>query len=137
MDYGRFLDAVSARAGLSPQLAERLTAAVLRTLAEHIDAGEAFDLAGLLPEQLRGHLVKERVTAESFPLDEFVQRVALRADADRARAERAVRGVLDVLHDVVGDTEWAELMAQLPLDFRELAGTAPSRESRRAPGAGG
>jgi uncharacterized protein (DUF2267 family) len=133
MEYGTFLDRVSARAGLSPELAERLTHAVLRTLAEHIDAGEADDLAGLLPEQLRGYLVKERISAEGFPLSEFVRRVALRADVNRSIAENAVRGVLGILHDAVGDAEWADLMAQLPLDFRELVETAPSRGQHRPP----
>jgi uncharacterized protein (DUF2267 family) len=136
MEYSTFIDGVSARARLSPELAERLTPAVLRTLVEHIDAGEAYDLAERLPEQLRGYLVKERITAESFPLSEFVERVARRADVDRLRAENAVRGVLDVLHDAVGDAEWADLMAQLPLDFRELVEMAPSREPRRPPAGG-
>jgi uncharacterized protein (DUF2267 family) len=137
MEYGTFLDRVSARAGLSPELAERLTPAVLRTLAEHIDAGEADDLAGLLPEQLRGYLVKERISAESFALPEFVQRVALRADVNPSRAEDAVRAVLGILHEAVGDAEWADLMAQLPLDFRELVEAAPGRGQRRPPAGGG
>jgi uncharacterized protein (DUF2267 family) len=125
MEYGTFLDRVSVRARVSPETAERLTRAVLRTLAERIDVGEAEDLARPLPEQLRGYLTKERISAEGFPVSDFVQRVALRSGVDRATAEDGIRGVLSVLHDTVGDTEWTDLMAQLPLDFRQLVETAP------------
>nr|WP_240948288.1 DUF2267 domain-containing protein [Planosporangium mesophilum] len=110
---------------MSPELAERLTRAVLRTLAERIDSGEADDLAGYLPEQVRGYLVKDRISAEGFTLPEFVRRVQLRAEVDPVRAENAVRAVLSVLHDAVEEAEWAELMAQLSLDFRGLFEAAP------------
>lgn len=130
MEYTAFLDRVTTRARTSPDRAEPLARAVLRTLAEHLDAGEAYDLAERLPQQLRGYLIKERVSAESFPLPEFVQRVARRADVHPSVAENAVRGVLSVLHEAVGDAEWADLMAELPVDFRELVEATPSRGQR-------
>jgi uncharacterized protein (DUF2267 family) len=136
MEYGTFLDRVTVRARVSPELTERLTRAVLRTLAERIDAGEADDLAGLLPEQLRGYLVADRISAEGFPPSEFVRRVDLRADIGRPVTDAAVRGVLETVHEAVTDAEWADLMAQLPLDFRELAGTAPGPGQRRSPAGG-
>jgi uncharacterized protein (DUF2267 family) len=129
MEYGEMLDRVAVRARLSPEAADRVTRTVLRTLAEHLDAGEADDVAACLPAQLRGYLAKDRISAESFPPSEFVQRVALGAEVPRSGAENAVRGALSVLHEAVGDTEWTELMAQLPLEFRELA-EAPGRGPR-------
>ncbi|GAA1825866.1 DUF2267 domain-containing protein [Planosporangium flavigriseum] len=121
MEYGAFLDRVAVRSRVSPDLAEPLTRAVLHTLAEHIDAGEASDLAGMLPEQLRGDLIDERISAEGFPASEFFRRIDARADLGRPVTEDAVRGVLETVHETVTDAEWTQLMAQLPLEFRELA----------------
>ncbi|HEX8855292.1 MAG TPA: DUF2267 domain-containing protein [Thermoleophilaceae bacterium] len=122
--YDEFLEIVAQEARLDRDSADRASRAVLETLAERIDAGEARDLAGLLPPELApslGHLGP----AQAFDLYEFVRRVAEREGVDLDTAELHTRAVFTALGRAVGDKELRDLAAQLPDDFGRLlpAGT--------------
>jgi uncharacterized protein (DUF2267 family) len=79
---------VGRAAGIQPEQAERAMQATLQTLGERIDRGEARRLAAELPEEL-GPWLATITPAERFDLDEFLRRVAARAQ-DRGDARRLV-----------------------------------------------
>ena len=60
-------------------------------------------------------------------MDEFINRVAMRAGATREEAEAGVRAVFGVLRQAVTTGEWRDAMSQLPNEFEELV-----KEPRRA-----
>ncbi|WBC16106.1 DUF2267 domain-containing protein [Micromonospora sp. WMMA1998] len=121
-----FYARVSARAGVSEASARALTEATLRTLAERISGGEAADLSEHVAHELRPLLARARVEdPQAFGYDEFLRRIAERAGATPADAERGARAVLQALHRVVGPAEFNRAMAQLPREIGELAQPAP------------
>jgi uncharacterized protein (DUF2267 family) len=121
MDYDQFVDLVAERADVSREQAETLTAATLKTLAERITGGEARDLAAQLPARLASPLMPAEEEAEGFSLDEFIRRTAERAGTDRHTANIGMAAVMTTLREAVDRREFAHVMSQLPLEFRELA----------------
>ncbi|MFI7492383.1 DUF2267 domain-containing protein [Micromonospora echinaurantiaca] len=121
----KFFDKVAARANVPPETARSLTEATLRTLTERISGGEAADLADHVAAELRPLLIKGTEDPEPFGHDEFLRRVAERADVAPDVAEAGVRAVLQTLHRVVGHAEFEEALAQLPADLRALAQPVP------------
>lgn len=125
MNREDLLDAVSDPAGLeSRDAAERATLATLRTLGEHVSAGEAEDPADELPRDL-AEAVTDRSdeTPESFSVEAFADRVAereQREDPDRAEATRHVRAVMAALADAGLERELQEAREQLPNEFAAL-----------------
>jgi uncharacterized protein (DUF2267 family) len=119
MDHDDVIRLVAQSAGIEPDAAERAVEATLSTLAERISAGEARDLAALLPPELAPWLgATER--AQRFDAAEFVRRVAAREGTDEATAERHARVVLAALAQAVGPKEFDDVMAELPSDFAPL-----------------
>lgn len=116
MDYERFLEIVQAEIGGDRDRAERATRAVLQTLGERIERGEARDLAVRMPPELAPYIAAG-ARGEPFDAEEFVRRVAEREDVDARTAERDARVVLAALGQVVGPDELDDLAAQLPMDF--------------------
>src|SRR4051812_16200085 len=101
LDHGGFIRTVSERADASPKDADRAARATLRTLGERLTAGERDDIAERLPAELRACL--EGVDdLDPFDADEFLRRVAERADLDRSHAERAARAVFVALWRALG-----------------------------------
>ncbi|WP_210637610.1 DUF2267 domain-containing protein [Streptomyces sp. GESEQ-13] len=120
MDYNTFIDTIHRRAPVPPEKAERLTRATLETLAERLTRGEAQDLASELPKPLQEPLVSPTPQAESFGLEEFINRVSSRADVSPHEAREGVRAELNTLRDAVSDGEFRQVMSQLPRDFEAL-----------------
>lgn len=121
-----FFEKVAARANVSPQAAQSLTEATLRTLAERISGGQAADLADHVAHELRPLLARARPEEpEVFAYDEFLRRVADRAGVEEAVAERGAGAVLQTLHRVVGHDEFQDAMAQLPTEVQALAQPVP------------
>lgn len=119
------LRAVADLAGLeSTDTAEQATLATLRTLGEHVTAGEAADLAAQLPGRLAAAVTEE--TDESptaFSVDEFVDRVAERegnGGDDRAAVTRHVRAVFAALAENGLENELQEVREQLPNEYASL-----------------
>ena len=112
----------AARIGFDP--AERATEATLQTLAERIDAGEARDLAGELPDEVAPWLATT-TPAERFDIGDFLRRVAQREGTDVETAERHAAAVLIALQRAVSPGEFADLRAELPKDFTPLLPAGP------------
>lgn len=120
----QFVTTVAQAARIGLHRAERATEATLQTLAERIDAGEARDLAGKLPDEVAPWLATT-TPAERLDIDEFLRRVAEREGVDIATAERHAAAVFIALHRAVGPQEFADLSAELPKDFAPLLPAGP------------
>lgn len=132
--YERFLTTIQQQAGMSWAEAERAARAVLETLGERSSLGQAQDLAGDLPEEMRPWLLDHPPDAEGFDAREFVRRVAEREDTDLETAERHSRAVFVALARLVRGDEIADLLSELPKDYERLLGQAVGG-SRDASGA--
>ncbi|SCL13800.1 Uncharacterized conserved protein, DUF2267 family [Micromonospora rhizosphaerae] len=125
MNYADFIEVVARRAGVPSEKAEAVSRATLETLTDRITAGQASHIAGQLPVELRQNLHKTTTAmgaqiAESFELDEFVERVAARAGVDVAMADAGMRAVLSTIGEVVSKDELQDLVSQLPKEFWEI-----------------
>ncbi|TDB81461.1 DUF2267 domain-containing protein [Micromonospora sp. KC721] len=119
MRFPLFVDAVARRAQLRPEQAAAISRAVLRTVAERVQAGEADDLAAQLPDELSAYLDESTgptgvEQAGTFGPVEFLRRVADRAGVEPATAQVGVRAVFATLREAVTVGEFEDLMAQLP-----------------------
>jgi uncharacterized protein (DUF2267 family) len=125
VNYTEFIDAVARRARVPSEEAEDVTRATLETLTDRITAGQASRIAGQLPVELRQHLHKTTSAigaqiAESFGVDEFVERVAERGGGDLTMADGGMRAVLSTIGEVVSRDELEDLVSQLPKEFWEM-----------------
>jgi len=125
MDHDRFIAVVEQVAGVGGEAAERATRATLQTLAERLSPQETRDLVEQLPPEL-GPWLPTMSAAERFDVDEFLRRVAKRAEVDMAAAERQVRAVFMVLARALSADEFADMVAQLPKDFAMLLPRGPA-----------
>jgi uncharacterized protein (DUF2267 family) len=120
MTFDRFLGEVQHRARLaSTGEALRATQAVLQTLGERIDFGEAKDLAAQLPRELAPYLGTEQHGVR-LSLDDFFRKVSGRALVDIPAAVYQVRVVLEVLQYAVSPGEIANVRRQLPPEWGPL-----------------
>jgi uncharacterized protein (DUF2267 family) len=85
LDCGGFIRTVSERADASLENADRAAGATLRAPGERLTAGERDDIGERLPAELRACL-EGAGDLEPFDADEFLRRVAERADLDRSHA---------------------------------------------------
>jgi uncharacterized protein (DUF2267 family) len=122
-----FIATVQQAADLGRDKAERAIQAVLGTLAEHLDRGEARDLAGELPPEI-APWVATSGPAERFDLDEFVRRVMELEDVDAETAERHIRAVFIALGRTVSDKELSDIRAELSKDYLPLFPRGPHVE---------
>jgi uncharacterized protein (DUF2267 family) len=127
MDREDFISTVELLAGVPGEGAEGATRAVLQTLGERISEAEARDLAAELPPELAAWVFSDHA-GQSFDVDEFLRRVAEREGVDEATAERHVRAVLAALAENLSDEEFANVVAQLPMDFAFLLPRGPDVE---------
>lgn len=120
MKYQDFVGDVQSRLEL-PDLgrAVRATRAVLTTLGERLQAGEATDLAGPLPMEVDYHL-EAAESGQRFDYDEFVSRVAERATVDESEAAYYGRVVVGLVSELVPRSEIEQVRAQLPDDYDDL-----------------
>jgi uncharacterized protein (DUF2267 family) len=124
LDRDAFIDAVATAAQLDVEGAVPATRAVLQTLAERIDRGEARKLAARLPAEVAPWIATTS-PAEGFGVDEFVRRVAQREGVDEPTAYGHVRAVLDALARAVGYDELAGVAAELSKDYAALLPRGP------------
>jgi uncharacterized protein (DUF2267 family) len=119
-----FLDRVARRTGLDPAGARRATDAVLERLAEQLAEGEVDDLIARLPAELHPPLeageARPGVNASPLPLRFFLMAVAESEDVTRAMARLHTRAVFATLDDAVGWDEVADILSQLPNEYRSL-----------------
>jgi uncharacterized protein (DUF2267 family) len=120
VQYEEFVSKVAQQAGISRTEAEKLAAAVIRTLGERLSGGEAEDLRAQLPEPLKGDLISTREEAEGFGVEEFARRVAEKAGISQGQVGAGVVAVLDTLGEAVSPGEFDDVLAQLGREFAEL-----------------
>lgn len=126
MNERQIITHVRERADLeSTDEARAVTEATLRVLGSRITEPEAENLAAQLPESFGADLTWESdVEAESFDVEEFVERVA-DEEADDPRIEGGdpethAKAVASVLTDAVSGGELSDVRAQLPAGYDEL-----------------
>lgn len=120
MDYDSFLGQVQNELELSSTgEAVRATRAVLTTLGERLEEGEASDLAAPLPMEIDRFLL-EADSGQRFDFDEFVDRVAERGGEGESEALYQAQAVVDVVSDPVPEGEMEEVKAQLPPEYGTL-----------------
>jgi uncharacterized protein (DUF2267 family) len=125
MSPDEFRRRVAERAGLDEDGARRATDAVLVTLAERISGGEVEDLIGRLPLELHAPLREgdalSHGAARPMSLDDFLRRIAEREGFTPAEARRHARAVFMTLREAVGEREFLDVSAQLPLEYTAVA----------------
>ncbi|MFW6321513.1 MAG: DUF2267 domain-containing protein [Halohasta sp.] len=123
MNYKAFVGQVQHRLELDELgPAVRATRAVLTTLGERIDPGEATDLASPLPMEVDRYLIEaaERAGGEKFTYDEFLGRVAERAAVDRSEANYYAGTIVGLVSEVVPAGNVEKIRNQLPEGFESL-----------------
>ena len=120
MKFNEFVGQVQHRLEMSTQgEAVRATRAVLTTLGERLQKGEATDLAGPLPMEIDYYL-DSADHGQRFDYDEFVDRVTERANADRSDAVYYAKVVVGLVSELVPAGEIEQVRAQLPIEFDDL-----------------
>ena len=120
MKFNEFVGQVQYRLELPGEdEAVRATRAVLETLGERLQAGQATNLAGSLPMEIDYYL-ETADHGQRFDHDEFVDRVADRADLDRSDANYYGQVVVGLVSELVSRAEIEEVRAHLPNDFDDL-----------------
>jgi uncharacterized protein (DUF2267 family) len=126
LDRDRFIELVGQSARIGFDSAERAVRAMLETLGERIDRGEAQQIAEQLPPEI-APWVATGGPAQGFDVDEFLRRVAEREGVAGPEAERHARAVFQVLRHVL-ENEFDDVVAELPKDFAPLLGLPPAPE---------
>lgn len=128
MNFSDFIGDVQHRLDLGTKgESVRATRAVLTTLGERLQEGEATDLAAPLPVDLDWYL-ESPDHGQRFDFDEFVTRVAERSDVnptdddDRPDAVYQAKVVVATLAEVVPENELAQVRDQFPdnEDWKQL-----------------
>jgi uncharacterized protein (DUF2267 family) len=119
-----FVDRVARRTGLDAAGARRATDAVLDRLAGQIARGEVDDLVERLPAELHPALLagaaRSGPDAGPLPLKQFLIEVSEAAGVTRAEARLGTRAVFATLDDAMGWDEVADVLSQLPNEYRSL-----------------
>ncbi|MBX0286270.1 DUF2267 domain-containing protein [Halomicroarcula sp. F28] len=116
MDFDEFTGTVQHRlelAGTGQTL--RAIRAALLPLGERLPAGHAEDLAASLPMEIKWYMtggVHEH--GQRFDWPEYLTRVSDISGADRADAAYHARVVVDLVHEVVPESDFQQLRDELP-----------------------
>ncbi|MFB6096403.1 MAG: DUF2267 domain-containing protein [Haloferacaceae archaeon] len=120
MEYSEFTGDVQHRIGAATQgEAVRTIRAVLTTLGERLSEDEAADLASPLPMEIDWYLLNAE-SGQRFDWDEFVSRVAERADLTEADAVFHVKAVVSVIDEIEPPGERRDVRGSLPADYGDL-----------------
>ena len=128
MQFKDFVGEVQHRLEL-PDLgrAVRATRAVLTTLGERLQEGEAADLAGPLPMEVDYYL-ESADSGQQFDYDEFVDRVEERAGVKRGDADYYGKIVVGLVSELISRAEIEEIRSQLPPDYDDLFALVDAEE---------
>jgi uncharacterized protein (DUF2267 family) len=123
MNYKEFMGQAQHRLELDELgPAVRASRAVLTTLGERIDPGEATDLASPLPMEVDRYLIEaaERAGGEKFTYDEFLNRISERAGVDRSDANYYAQTIVGLVGEIVPAGNMEKVRTQLPEGFASL-----------------
>jgi uncharacterized protein (DUF2267 family) len=101
--------------------ARKAIGATLETLRERLAGEEPSDLAAQLPPKIAPY-VEGDGGRESFPVEEFYERVAQKEGVGNDEATRHARAVATVVQTAVTGGELDDLRSQLGDGYRELFG---------------
>lgn len=106
------------------ETAEMATEAVLETIGERLYKGAREDLMAQVVAPLKELLDRaprtDRRDTDYFPLEEFYERVAARADTGVGEARTSSRAVISVLEEAVSRGEIEDVIEALGVDYRDL-----------------
>ncbi len=105
----------------SNEEAEKATRATLETLRERLAGNEPSNLAAQLPPEIAPYVDGDG-GRESFPVDEFYDRVAHKEGVDHDAAVKHARAVATVLQTAVTEGEINDVRSQLGNEYGELFG---------------
>ena len=105
--------------------ARKAIATTLETLRERLAGEEPSDLAAQLPPEIAPY-VEGDGGRESFPVEEFYERVTRKEGASTEEAIRHARAVATVLQTAVTGGELEDIRSQLGNDYEELFGQTGS-----------
>lgn len=116
-----FLSRVRERLGLTDEAAVHSTHATLRALSDRISEGQASELAGVLPTELRPYLDTAKGSAQPFDQPGFLGRVGAEAGlADHDDAQAHARAVLSTVNEWAPQGKLDDTLAQLPPELAQL-----------------
>ena len=122
MNDAQFIAEVKNLAELdSDEDARKAIGATLETLRERLAGEEPSDLAAQLPPKIAPY-VEGDGGRESFPAEEFYERVAQKEGVGNDEATRHARAVATVVQTAVTGGELDDLRSQLGDGYRELFG---------------
>lgn len=127
MQEHEIVSAVQQSTGIADhEHAERAVRAVLAVLGSRLYGGETSDVASQLPSGL-AEVLPESGPGERFGITEFYQRVAEQegTGCTPEQARQHARAVGAALRVALSPTEFDDLTAQLPDEYRDLFGTEP------------
>ena len=101
--------------------AQKAIGATLETLKERLAGEEPSDLAAQLPPEIAPYL-EGAGGRESFPVEEFYERVASKEGSSNAEAIRHARAVATVVQTAVTGGELDDVRSQLGAGYGELFG---------------
>lgn len=127
MQYAEFLTRVQKNANLaSKEEAERITRVVLSTLGEPLYRTARAKLVAQLPKELKDIPFQSQppenipMDADTYPVDEFYQRVRARADVSLAMAEQHAKAVMQVVAEAVTPAVINDVLDDLPESYQAL-----------------
>ena len=128
MNYKEFIGQVQHRLEYAQfGQAVRATRAVLTTLGERLQEGEATDLASPLPMEIDRYLT-EAEHGQRFDYQEFLDRVADREGVDRPDANYHAQQLVALVADIVPPGNIEKAHNGLPEDFDPLFELAEAAE---------
>ncbi|MFP9193601.1 DUF2267 domain-containing protein [Natrialbaceae archaeon A-CW1-1] len=131
MNYKEFVGEVQNRLEYAQfGQAVRACRAVLTTLGERLQEGEATDLASPLPMEIDHYLVAAD-HGQRFDYQEFLERVSKREGVDRSDANYHTQEVLALVASVVPAGNLEKVRAQLPDDYEQLFELVETADSGR------
>jgi uncharacterized protein (DUF2267 family) len=114
----QFVGRVAEREGVDADTAYRHARAVFWTLGRAVADKEIADLAAELPQEFAPLVAEARgVFLDVLPADDFLLRVAERANVDVDTARRAAEATLETLAERIAGGEVDDLLAHLPLEL--------------------
>ncbi|MXV64065.1 DUF2267 domain-containing protein [Natronorubrum sp. JWXQ-INN-674] len=120
MNYKQFVGQVQHRLEYAQfGQAVRASRAVLTTLGERLQEGEATDLASPLPMEIDRYLT-EAEHGQRFDYGEFLDRVAEREGVDRSDANYHAQQLLAVIAEIVPHGNLEKVRNQLPDEYEPL-----------------
>ncbi len=120
MKYDAFLGEVQHRIEApSEGEAAMVTRVVLNTLGERLGDGEASDLAAQLPREIDRHLTEPH-GGQQFSYQEFIERIAERAEIDEADANYYAQAVFALVAECATESELDQVRTQLPDEYADL-----------------